>query len=131
MNLNDFKTENMSILLDKLATLTKEDTLVWTCVYPIDLSDPNKQTFYFNIEVSEVENTIYFERNYDPVCVGYVAMFYWYDVANNKEQVLLDYTDENVNKLITEIENQTYRNRVKEQVDNINALKTMVENVYT
>lgn len=130
MNLNDFKTENMSILVDKLILLTSEDTLIWKSEYPIDLSDPNKQMFYFDIEISGVDGSIYFERNYDPVCMGYVAMFYWFDVDGNKERVLLDYTDESIVRLITEIENQTYRNKVKEQVDNIDSLKVIIDKVF-
>lgn len=130
MNLNDFKNENMSALLSKILELTKADTLVWKSEYPIDLSDPNNQTYYFTLTVSEVDYTIYFERNYDPVCVGLVTMFYWFNVDGTKERIMLDYTDTNVIDLTTEIGNQQYRFKILDQVENIDELNTMINEIF-
>lgn len=130
MNLSDFKNENISLLLSKLIQLTKEDLLVWKSIYPIDLSDPNNQTYYFTLTVEEVDNEIYFERNYDPVCMGLVTMFYWLNDDGTKNRILLDYTDANIIELTNEIGNQQYRNKILEQVENIDTLNTMVNQAY-
>ena len=127
MNLNDFKTENMGVLVGKLILLTQTDVLVWESEYPIDLSDPNNQSYYFNLVTpTEVSYKIYFEKNYDPVCMGLVTMLYWYDSLQNKERIILDYTDPTITTLFNEIGSQMYRKKINHQGSNIDELNLLV-----
>lgn len=125
MNLADFNTETLGVILNKLIVRTNNDMIHWKCEFPIELDDPNKRMFYLElpIGVDEVE-TVYFERNYDALCMGEVIMFWWYDNDQNKVMIPLDYTSQSVKDLVTAIQSQTYRRKVTEVNSSITDLDT-------
>lgn len=120
MNLLDFPSEE---IMTTLNNMTVSGGLEWFSDFPIPLDDPNAQTFYFQTASG---TNIYFETNYDPVCMGDTAQLYWYNDLDEKRRIILDYSSEIFYTLKTNIQKSVYIHKIQRQYDKIDELNVLM-----
>lgn len=123
MNLSDMNVSDVLTLINRLNALTLTDDIVWISDFPVDLGDPNKESFYF--EIGDV--AVNLEKNYDPVCMGDMLVLWWYDETLGAERrIPLDYSLPEVATLQGTIKSQVYRLKMQSFNDNVSDLIAIV-----
>lgn len=129
MYLQDFSSETLELVLDKLIERTNNDVIEWTSNFPIPLDDPNNTSYSFEIDdgTGNMVNVV-MEQNYDPICMGDVVMFYWFDENDYKNSIPLDYTNPKITNLLNAIRTQTYRMKIADVNNDVASLNSWLGN---